>query len=96
MNANELRKIALEYQELEYLKNYNNTLYRLDKIIEERAKNGWTFLFLKKRKNSCEYITDGYVFWYLDEMLKDLKKYYEEKGFEFSKSFFRKEIYIAW
>lgn len=94
-SASELRKIALKKQEEEYQYNYNETIYRLDKIIEYRAKAGWTWLFLTRREHS--YVHREQVFWGINKRLfKDLKKYYKEKGFRISKGFFSRDIYIEW
>lgn len=95
MNASELRKIALDVQKQDYLKHYNDTIYRIDEIIENRAKCGWTFLLLVW--TGKDYIHNNQLFRWIDrEMFKDLKKYYQEKGFRFNKGFFNKDIYIAW
>ena len=94
-SASELRKIALEKQEIDYKHHYNDTIRRIDEIIEWRAKAGWTWLFLIRREHYYAHYEQ--VFWGINKRLfKDLKKYYKEKGFRISKSFFSKDIYIEW
>ena len=94
-NADELRKIALEKQECDYLYHLNDTICRIDEIIENRAENGWTWLFLIRRDK--DYIHNSHVFrWINKEMFKELKKYYKKKGFKIGKSIFNRDIYIEW
>ena len=94
-NASELRKIALEKQECDYLYKYNYTTHLINEILRERAKEGWTWLFLIQRGKVWVY--ENQVFQYIDNKLfKDLKKYYKEKGFRISKGLFDKDIYIEW
>jgi len=94
-SASELRKIVLEKEECDYLYKYNYTINLINEIIRERAKNGWLFLFLDKKEKVWTY--EHHIFKYIDNKLyKDLKKYYKEKGFTISKSFFHRDIYIAW
>jgi len=94
-SADELRKIALKKQERDYLCHLDDTIYRIDEITENRAENGWTWLFLVRRDN--DYIYNSHVFrWINRKMFKELKKYYKKKGFKIGKTFFGRNIYIEW
>ena len=94
-SANELRKIALEKQEIDYKHHYDDTIRRIDEIIEWRAKAGCTWLFLNWSKRA--YIHNDDVFWFITKkMFKDMKKYYKERGFKINRGLFDKDIYIEW
>ncbi len=94
-NASELRKIALEKQECDYSYNYNKVICQIDEIIENRANEGYTWLYLVR----CDvfYCFTDHTFGDIDrKMFKMMKSYYKKKGFKISKSIFNGNIYIEW
>ena len=96
VDAKELKKIAGEKQELDFLVNYNDCVHRLEEITKRNAESGYTEITLERFYRSAKhtYTIDGQNFFIDRETYKKLKKLYKENGFKVKK--FWKFITISW
>ena len=96
VDAKELKKIAGEKQELDFLVNYNDCVHRLDGMMKRYAENGYTEITLDGTHHCAKYtyLVDSQVFYIDRETFHKLKKLYKENGFKIKK--FWKYITISW